>query len=143
MPIQHWCLESADYQPGFARPALQAIAPTILLVEDDPAVRGLLLRLLRRQGYLVIEAADGRIAKDLAQQTPNPFDLLLTDVIMPNLNGVDLAQELRAQGKVKAVLFITGFADELLNGTPNEHVLYKPFAPSTLLAWIEQILGQV
>ncbi len=114
----------------------------ILLAEDDPAVRSLLARVLRSRGYTVVEAANGAEALVVAEANPLPFQLLLTDVVMPRLNGHELATRLLRDGYVHRVIFMTGYADVLLDLDQAVTVLRKPFTPATLTEAVRVALEQ-
>jgi two-component system, cell cycle sensor histidine kinase and response regulator CckA len=83
----------------------------ILLVEDDSLVRGLGAEVLRQHGYEVLEAEDGRAALEIAQLYNGEIQLLLTDVVMPNMSVAELAQRLKATRTEIKVLFTSGYAD--------------------------------
>jgi CheY-like chemotaxis protein len=83
---------------------------TILLVEDADAVRRLVVDILEPRGYTVIAASDGLEALELARNAPLPIDLLLTDVVMPGMNGRKLAEEARRRRPALKVLFMTGYS---------------------------------
>jgi two-component system, cell cycle sensor histidine kinase and response regulator CckA len=116
----------------------------ILLVEDEKAVRELALRILEKQGYAVIAAENGREALDLVRTTTERIDLLLTDVVMPEMNGQDLAESLRALRPDIRVIFISGYNEEavLRHGVLAEDTAFleKPFSPSGLLALVRRML---
>jgi two-component system cell cycle sensor histidine kinase/response regulator CckA len=114
----------------------------ILLAEDDPAVRSLLARVLRSRGYTVVEAANGAEALLAAEANPLPFQLLLTDVVMPKLNGPELAARLLRAGRTSRVIFMTGYSDVLLEAQQAVTVLRKPFTPSTLAEAVRAALSQ-
>jgi two-component system cell cycle sensor histidine kinase/response regulator CckA len=114
----------------------------ILLAEDDPAVRSLLARVLRSRGYTVVEAANGAEAIVAAEANPLPFQLLLTDVVMPKLNGPELAARLLRGGYARRVIFVTGYADVLLEAHQAAAVLRKPFTPATLTEAVKAALEQ-
>jgi PAS domain S-box-containing protein len=110
---------------------------TILLVEDDPALRALAARVLRELGYRVFEASDGEAALRLAQaHSGRPIDLLLTDVVMPRMGGRELAERLSKLRPPIRVVFMSGYTDLPIaySGPIEAGVLFiqKPFAPSTL-----------
>ena len=115
----------------------------ILLVDDDGQVRAALRRVLENAGYRVSEAADARAALATAEGAA-PYALLITDVIMPDLPGPRLAQELRQAGAVHRVLYVTGHAGELVARHGIEltelDLLAKPFVPERLLARVQQLL---
>jgi two-component system, cell cycle sensor histidine kinase and response regulator CckA len=105
---------------------------TILIAEDDAAVRSLLVRVLRLRGYHVVEAANGVEAVAAAASHGRPFQLLLTDVVMPRMNGPALAAHLLSHGHTQRVIYMTGYADLPLSPNDSATVLRKPFTPSTL-----------
>ncbi len=85
-----------------------------MVVEDDQRVRELASAMLRRQGYSVIEAADGAEALSIAVRHQGPIEMLVTDVVMPRLNGCQLAEQLQASRPQLKVLYISGYADSAL-----------------------------
>ncbi|MBR9989252.1 MAG: PAS domain S-box protein, partial [Gemmatimonadetes bacterium] len=117
---------------------------TILLVEDEKNVRALAKRILERRGYTVLTAADGSEAIAIVEQDDQQIDLLLTDVIMPGLNGQDVAERVRAMRPDIRVLFMSGYNEEavLRDGVlaPGTAFLEKPFSPATLLERVRRIL---
>jgi two-component system, cell cycle sensor histidine kinase and response regulator CckA len=119
---------------------------TILLVEDEPAVRGLARQILRMHGYVVLEAADGVEALRLADAQAGPIDLLITDVIMPAMGGVPLAERLVARRPETKVLFTSGYPEDAVvqHGIPRTLVafLQKPFTPAGLAQKVREVLGR-
>jgi CheY-like chemotaxis protein len=121
------------------------VAETILLVEDEAAVRSLAKRILSQKGYRVLEASDGAIALRLAAGHVGEIDLVLTDVAMPNLGGRGMVEELRELSPGLRVLFMSGYPKEEIfpekskaNRTP---YLQKPFTGETLLSEVRAALG--
>jgi CheY-like chemotaxis protein len=113
---------------------------TILLVEDEEGVRTLARKILERNGYGVLEAAGGREALEIAEKHTGRIDLLLTDVVMPDLNGRDVAQRIGALRPRTPCVFMSGYSEEVLGvGTA---LLHKPFTPAALLRIVEQALQQ-
>ena len=115
---------------------------TVLLVEDEDSVRVIISAALRRQGYDVVEAPDARVACEIFAQRSD-IDLLLTDVVMPDMNGPALAQRLIGLRPELRVLLISSYADMLTPpGTDNPNVgfLRKPFQASALTARVAQML---
>lgn len=121
------------------------VTETILLVEDEAAVRTLAKKLLSQKGYRVLEASDGAIALRLAAGHVGEIDLVLTDVAMPNLGGRGMVEELRELSPGMRVLFMSGYPkDEIFpekdrgKGIP---YLQKPFTSQTLLSEVRAALG--
>jgi PAS domain S-box-containing protein len=118
---------------------------TVLLVEDDAAVRRLMRESLRRQGCNVIEAADGRDALSRAAAHEGAIDLLVTDVIMPGMSGPEVAECLSRDGLVQRVLFVSGYADDAMmrHGiTPGSaSLLEKPFTPAAFAKRVREALA--
>ncbi|MBW7933220.1 MAG: response regulator [Gemmatimonadaceae bacterium] len=117
---------------------------TVLVVEDEPAVATLVVRVLRGAGYRVMFAGDGLQALDTWGSSPRPVDLVLSDVMMPRLGGADLARRMRALGYAGPVLLMSGYARESLadaTGLPSDaHLLAKPFTSDALLRRVRTVL---
>jgi two-component system cell cycle sensor histidine kinase/response regulator CckA len=118
---------------------------TILLAEDELAVRMLACRVLREQGYTVIEAANGDEALQIAHARGGlTIDLLLTDIVMPKMGGPALAEELTALYPAIKVLFISGYTDSAIvhQGwlAPGVEFLQKPFSPADLARKLREVL---
>ncbi len=109
---------------------------TVLVVEDQPTVKNLAVTTLELAGYTVLAAADGETALALSRSYPQPIDLLLTDVVMPGMNGCEVAQLVTADRPEMCTLFMTGYAtrDVVSQGVLVDGVdlLHKPFSPSEL-----------
>jgi CheY-like chemotaxis protein len=116
---------------------------TILLVEDADGIRRLAAEVIRRAGYHVIEAADPMTALEAASSHRGEIDLLLTDIVMPGGNGVELARRLTAARRL-TVLFMSGYTDDaaLRNGmlAGDAAFIQKPFTPQELLRKVKQVL---
>ena len=125
------------------RPALRG-TETILLVEDEAGVRKLIAEVLKTSGYQVLTAASGREALTLSERHAGTIDLLITDVIMPEMNGGEVADRLRRLRPDLLALFVTGFTSEAIfrHGDPESFkpVIQKPFSPETLSRKIREIL---
>jgi PAS domain S-box-containing protein len=120
-------------------------AETVLLVEDEISVRALAARVLRAQGYAVIEAANGDEALALAHDRGEAgIDLLLTDVIMPQIGGRELAARLKALLPQVKVLYMSGYTDDAIvhHGRlePGIVFLHKPFSPAALARKVREVL---
>ena len=117
---------------------------TIMVVEDMPDVRQIVVRVLRQCGYAVLEAADARQALPLGEHYEGDIDLLLTDVVMPDMGGEDLAERLSGVRPRMKVLFVSGYAGPVsgrkgaLRG--GENVLAKPFTPAQLASAVRDVL---
>ena len=119
-------------------------AGTILLVEDEPMVREVEVQILRHQGYTVVEAENGIEALQLMAAYPGTIDLLVTDVVMPQMGGRELADQLRVTRPNVKVLYTSGYTDDaivqqgLLN--PGLSFLHKPFLSAALLQKVREVL---
>ncbi len=117
---------------------------TILVVEDEEMVRELTSSVLRRHGYEVLTAQDGEDALDVAEHFGQSIDLLLTDVVMPRMNGRELYEQLAPREPGMKVLFMSGYANELVsdcsNLGPEPMLLQKPFTVQSLTESVRTIL---
>jgi two-component system, cell cycle sensor histidine kinase and response regulator CckA len=109
---------------------------TILLVEDDDVVRSLAARILSEADHRVLEVPDPVQALALAERYDAPIDLLLTDMVMPQVSGSELARRLREQRPDLAVLYMSGLADRVRD---SRSLLRKPFTPGGLLAAVRNV----
>ncbi len=109
---------------------------TILVVDDDPAIRRLVSDVFRGSEFQVIDAPDGMEALMLLNTAKKPIDILLTDVIMPRMNGADLARVALQRHPATGLIFMSGHPDEVVNcyGLPQTSTRYlnKPFTPQAL-----------
>ena len=117
---------------------------TVLVVEDDKSVRKLAVRVLRRQGYEVLVAAGPEEALRIHEDHEGPINLLLTDVVMPQMSGKVLFERLTATDPHLAVLFMSGFTEEIVSkhGVLEEGIslLRKPFLPTDLCSQVRETL---
>jgi len=121
----------------------EPLGATVLLVEDDPEGRGLFSRFLERAGYTVIEASDGRDALETFDARSADIDLVITDVVMPNVSGPALTSAIRARRPDVKVLFVSGYADELEAGiahAPHTVLLHKPVTRQILVDQVGALL---
>ncbi|MEZ6183605.1 MAG: PAS domain-containing protein [Planctomycetota bacterium] len=140
------------YLPAAAADPAEAVAAqapqpasgsgTILLADDDTGVRALCLEVLRSGGYQVLAAAHGKAALLEAERAAK-VDLLLTDVVMPGLNGAALARQLRQRFPRLPVLFLSGYSPAELAQVPRSSFLAKPFTPAALLERVRDALQEV
>jgi two-component system, cell cycle sensor histidine kinase and response regulator CckA len=132
-------------RPEEVAPSLFRGTETILLVEDEQAVRTLTRHLLEQSGYTVVEASDGSQALEIARQHADPIHLVLTDVVMPGMNGPALAQGLSSIHPEAKVLYTSGYSGNV--GSPTgipagASLLQKPFARVKLLGKLRELLDQ-
>ncbi|MEX0879130.1 MAG: ATP-binding protein, partial [Thermoanaerobaculia bacterium] len=132
--------------PAPARPAPARGSETILLVEDERAVRDLTRRCLEASGYRVLQAEDAEEAIAVAAGHPGQLDMLLTDVIMPGVSGPELARRLVAGRPDLRVLFVSGYTDQAMASErilePGASFLQKPFTPDTLARKVRDVLDE-
>ncbi len=135
--------QAASAQPPPAKPGGGA-GQVVLIVEDEPALREVARRILDRNGYHVLTAASGLAAIDLVTNRPGRIDLLLTDVIMPQMMGEEVAQRIRARQPGVRVLYMSGYTQGPLSAqgvlAPGVNLIEKPFSEPSLLATISNIL---
>lgn len=119
---------------------------TVLVVDDEPAVRSLVVRTLRHQGYQVLEAEDGVAGAMVSQGYAEPIHALVTDVVMPRMGGLELAERIRRERPGVHLLFTSGFAEGFdfrdqaaLRGAG---FLEKPFRPNVLIARLRALLDR-
>ena len=133
-------------EEGTARPAARG-RETILLVEDEPSILKLTTRILTRQGYAVVSAAGPKQAIQLASDHAGPIHLLVTDVVMPEMNGRDLARELQSRISGLKVLFMSGYTADIIirQGVMDDgmHFIQKPFSIENLAVKVRETLDGV
>lgn len=122
-------------------PGPEPAGETILLVEDEPAVRSLFAQALRQAGYEVLEARNGAEALDVFANIRGAIDLLLTDLRMPFLGGSELAAKLLAHRPDLRLLYISGYAAKVDVG-PTATLLQKPFVRADLLRAVRDVLDR-
>jgi two-component system, cell cycle sensor histidine kinase and response regulator CckA len=120
------------------------LQPVILVVEDDDAVRRFLDAVLAKKGYRILSAPDGYSAIEMIREHSAPIHLLVTDVGLPQVNGYDLAQQLRLEHPETRTLYVSGYLEgqllERCKSDPGAHFLAKPFPPSRLSRLVHEIL---
>ena len=118
---------------------------TILLVDDEDTVRRFSARVLIKHGFHVVSAGSAQEALDAAHARGDSIDLLMTDVMMPGMNGRQLAELLLARKPSLRVLFISGYAEDVLATSvgfvPGAAFLGKPFKPKALVTKVREVLG--
>lgn len=121
---------------------------TILLVEDEDMLRGLIRELLEIKGYAVLCASQGLEALELVTASSASLDLVLTDVVMPHMNGFELVEELRKIYPALRVIFMSGYTGSSNSSIhkslefPGVAFLEKPFRLHALISKIEELLGE-
>ncbi len=118
---------------------------TVLLVEDEGAVRTLAREVLRRHGYVVLEAQHGLDALRVAERHQDPIHLMVTDVVMPHMSGRDLSRRFAETRPGMKVLFVSGYTDHVVMHrelTPGSAFLQKPFTPDNLARAVRQVLDE-
>src|SRR5712692_9610513 len=143
-------LPRVEEAPGTAEPArpteiTRRGSETVLLVEDDEPLRTLAREILSIQGYTVLDATSPSEALRLADVHPGPIHLLVTDVVMPQMNGRQVADHLLAARPGLKVLFMSGYTDAAIveHGVlePGTHFLQKPFTPDGVSRKVREVLG--
>jgi CheY-like chemotaxis protein len=115
----------------------------VLLVEDEDAVRALAREVLRRHGYIVLEARHGVDALRIAERHPDTIHLMVTDVVMPHMSGRELAERLSTVRPHMKVLFMSGYTDHALmyrELAPGSSFLQKPFTPEVFARKVRHVL---
>jgi len=128
---------------GSAKHSLRG-TETVLLVEDDPGVRGLVRVTLEQYGYSVLEASNGWEALQLQEQHQGPIHLLIADIVVPQMNGQELAARLSLLRPDILVLYMSGYTDKsiILEGVLSSGTAFikKPFTPEALAAKVREVL---
>lgn len=135
---------AAPAAPSSAPPVSVRGSETILVVEDDEMIRNLVQKVLKTNGYTVLVAGDGSEAERVARAHVGTIDLLMTDVVLPGLNGREVARRLVAQRPGTKVLFLSGYTDDAIvhHGMlePGVAFLQKPFPPAVLGRKVREVL---
>jgi two-component system, cell cycle sensor histidine kinase and response regulator CckA len=113
---------------------------TILLVDDEEGVRRLVLAVLRSNGYDVLEAGNGPAALTAYEKNAHKIDLVLTDVVMPQMSGFDLGRQLSDRAPGLKILYMSGYRDNFADAEAQRAFLHKPFTPDDLLAKVREVL---
>ena len=131
-------------------PATSGVLPVarvthrVLVVEDEPQVRALAARALTSAGFEVQQAANGALGLAMLKEQRSPFDVIVTDVVMPQLSGPDLARAARAFDPKQGIVFMSGFPEAMHNANASDFAgaayLAKPFAPSALVEAVRECI---
>jgi len=135
----------SDHAPK-AAPAASTGHETVLVVEDEDSMRALIERILRKAGYTVLTAENGGDALALFDKYAGKIDLLLTDVVMPQMSGREIAAQLaRAKPSIK-VLYMSGYTDEIIDRhgvlEPGVRLIAKPFAAAEMTRRVRMLLDE-
>jgi CheY-like chemotaxis protein len=126
--------------------AAPAVAETVLVVEDDPGIRALMRKILHRQGFHVLDAAGGEEALELADGHQGSIQLLITDLMMPQMGGREVSERVQAKRPGVKVLYVSGYTDDPMIQTgqlpEGTAFLQKPFTLGALLEKVRAVLGQ-
>jgi len=140
---QTWVSREPRLSPQTDRTGLHASRPSVLVVDDDRGVLRLTARMLRLEGYTVLEAESGSEALHLLETEPE-IRLVLTDVVMPGMHGLDLAAQILQRGRGARVILMTGHAAELSgqleDRDPSLPLLLKPFTSQQLIKTVSKAL---
>jgi CheY-like chemotaxis protein len=119
---------------------------TLLLVEDEAAVRSSARRLLERQGYTVLEARHGADALRLVEESGRPIDLVVTDLVMPEMGGKELAERLRVHRPGLKILFMSGYTEKAITADgvmpPKTGFVETPFTVEQLMRRLRELLDE-
>ncbi len=119
---------------------------SILLAEDAEIVREMVQEILKNDGYEVFAYPDGQKAFAFFKENPEKVDLVVTDIVMPQMNGKELAQQCRGERPEVGILYMSGYLDSQLNTEEdlagNTDFIAKPFRPAELLQKIEELIEQ-
>ncbi len=117
---------------------------TILVVEDEPAVRRMIRAVLQRAGFTVLEASNGSQALVVCRSYPAAIDLTVIDIVMPGMGGLDLASELDSMARPTKILYISGMDTSVavtsLASSAPDLMLKKPFSPEELVERVNRLL---
>ena len=135
--------QAADEQKSNVGEKLQG-SEKILLVEDSEPLKKLAQKFLEAAGFHVLSAASGEEALEVAARYAGTFDLLLTDVVMPGMNGRVLAEQLSPRQPGMRILYMSGYTDSFIAGhgvlEPGTHLLHKPFTDEVLIRKVREVL---
>jgi DNA-binding response OmpR family regulator len=114
---------------------------TILVVEDDPELRTMLEILFEARGYQMLIAEDGRAGWEMAKAHQGPIDLLLSDIVMPHMTGVELARRISTARSETKILLVSAYHQSVLAIDKNWNFVPKPYAPNVLIGKVEELLA--
>src|SRR5260370_13602968 len=112
----------------------------ILVADDEVIIRNIVQRILTKEGFAVLAAADGKEALELFETFPDTIDMLLTDIDMPRLDGFNLAKQVRLERPQVKIMFMSGKLD-MVAETMLSNFLLKPFQPAALIEAVRRTLA--
>jgi len=112
----------------------------VLVVDDNGSVRAYVKATLESEGFRTLEAEDGELGLELIRKIGSNIDLVISDIQMPKLNGIQLANSVRAEFPTIPIIFISGYADVALENQPGVEFIPKPFLSSTLLNIVRKMV---
>jgi len=113
----------------------------VLVVDDDTSVRAYLKAALKREGFLTLEAGDGQLGLELVRRIGSDIDLVISDIKMPKLDGIQLANLVRAEFPKIPIILISGYTDVSLENQPWVEFIPKPFLLSALLNIVRKMVA--
>jgi CheY-like chemotaxis protein len=136
---------ACDAQPQTIRQVLTRGSETVLVVDDQVSLCGLLCEVLRKAGYMVLPATSGREALQVVRQHPQQIDLVITDMVMPQMGGRELTESLSGLKPHAKVLYMSGYTDKVEDVTAllsrGHAFIEKPFTSEALLRKIRDVLA--
>ncbi len=139
-----WAAGSVEPAPAEKRETVRGGSETLLVVEDDEQIRALTCQVLREYGYATLAASRGEEALEIYRRHEGPIPLLVTDVVLPQMNGEELARQLTVLRPGIKALYLSGYANNavVLHGILNRELafLQKPFTPEALARKVREIL---
>ena len=144
LPSRNSNSDPRGLSPSARRPERPPGGYTVLVVDDEEAVRRLACRMLTWTGYQALEARHGREALATIEEHNGPIHIVLTDIKMPGMNGRELGRHIEERWPGKPILYMSGFASEVFRGgllEPDAPFLAKPFTQDDLAAKVRALLG--
>ncbi len=140
-------LAGSEFLDAPESPQMEQVRQTILLVEDEEMVRGLICEVLRREGYRVLACSDAAEGIEASKRLGEKIDLLLTDVVMPGMNGPEMAARIQKTLPELRVVFMSGYSEQALaregQVSPSFDYLQKPFTLKNLTQKLAKALGKM
>ena len=113
----------------------------VLVVDDDGSVRAYVKAVLKSEGFRTLEAEDGELGLELVRKIGSDIDLVISDIQMPKLDGIQLANSVRAEFPKIPIILVSGYVDVALQNQPGVEFIAKPFLPSTLLNIVRKMVA--